>query len=121
MFHESDNTELVINDNLWVNTTWPFLAARVFSIELFDTVELVDGILPALLNKTQQLKVLIIHNLQYSAKDELNTIKKLEFLEELTFNNFQTDNINKSKLLKVIPKQLKKTLFKVCVEYSVDF
>lgn len=112
IFQGCNTSQRAINENHWVKTTWPLLAAKVFSLELFDTVELVDGILPALLNATQQLKVLTIHNLKYSAKDELNTIKKLESLEELTLNNFQTDNIDNSKLLKVIPKQLKKLCLK---------
>ncbi|VVC28359.1 F-box domain,Leucine-rich repeat domain, L domain-like [Cinara cedri] len=108
----NDMTDNLVNKNHWVKTTWPLLAAKVIFLEFFDTVEFADDILPAILNETQQLKVLLIHNLQYSPNNELNKIKRLDSLEQLTLDNFLTDNIDKNKLLGIIPKQLKTICFK---------
>lgn len=112
LFQDNDDAGNLVNESHWVNTVWPLLAAKVFSLEFFDTVEFVDDILPAILNKTEQLKVLKIHNLQYSPKEELYKIKRLQSLEELKLDNFQIDSIDKGKLLKMVPKYLRKICLK---------
>lgn len=109
---DDDYTERFINEKHWVKTVWPLLATKVFFLEFFDTVEFVDGILPAILNETGQLKILKIHNLQYSHKEELLKIKRLQSLKELTLDNFLTDNIDENKLFGIIPKQLCKICLK---------
>lgn len=75
--NDEDDAESLINENHWVKTVWPLLATKVLSLEFFDTVEFIDGILPAILNESQHLKVLKIHNLQYSAEEELCKVKRL--------------------------------------------
>lgn len=112
MSDDEDNANYIVNENHWVKTVWPLLAAKVVSLEFFDTVEFVDNILQEMLNEAKQLKVLKIHNLQYSAEEELYKVTRLQSLEELKLNNLQTENIDKSKLLGVIPKQLRK----ICLE-----
>ncbi|XP_025192401.1 uncharacterized protein LOC112592531 [Melanaphis sacchari] len=111
---EEDDAASSINKNHWnwVYTVWPLLAAKVIYLEFFDTVEFNDDILPALLNVTQQLKVLKIHNLQYSSKKELYKVNRLQSLEELVLDNLQTHNIDKNKLLGIIPEQLRKLCLK---------
>lgn len=106
------DSESLVNENHWVNTVWPSIATKVFSLEFFDTVKFVEGILPAMLNATQQLTVLKIHNLQYCPKGELRKVKQLQSLKELNLDNFQTDNINECKLLGIIPEHLRKICFK---------
>lgn len=95
-----------ISNEHWVNTVWPLLANKVVSLEFFDTVEFVDNILPAMLNVTQQLRTLKIHNLQYCHTEEFYKMKRIDSLRELKLDCFLTDNINNGKLLGVIPKQL---------------
>lgn len=121
LFQDSDE-ESLINENHWAKTVWPLLANKVFFLEFFDTVEFIDGILPAILNETQNLKVLKIHNLQYSSKEELYKVKRLQSLEELTLDNIQTDNIYNNKLLGIIPKQLRKICLKSmwCSKFIIE-
>lgn len=103
-------TGSLVNASHWVNTLWPLLADKVFFLEFFDTVEFVEDILPAMLNK--RLKVLKIHNLQFSPKGELHKVKRLEKLEEINLDNFETDNIDRNQLLGIIPKNIKKICLK---------
>jgi hypothetical protein len=120
--NDEDDPEILINENHWVKTVWPLLATKVFFLEFFDTVEFIDDILPALLNETQHLKALKIHNLQYSPKEELHKVKRLQLLEELTLDNLQTDNIDNDKLFGIIPKQLRKICLKSmwCSKFIID-
>lgn len=107
-----DDDGCLIDEGHWVKTVWPLLSTKVISLEFFNTVEFIDGILPAILNGTDKLKLLKIHNFQYSPIDELYKVKRLQSLEQLTLNNCQVENINKNKLLGIIPKQLRKICLK---------
>lgn len=118
-FGNSDDDYETICVNHWVKTIWPLLAAKVLYLEFSNTVEFIDGILPAILNETVQLSVLKIHNLQYSPKEELLKVKRLLSLKKLTLDNFSTHHIDKDKLLGIIPKQLSKIFLKSLL-YSSD-
>jgi len=92
----------------WVYTVWSFLGGKVVYLEVFVPVKCNDGILPALLNVTKQLKVLKINNLELSSKEELYKVNRLQSLEELVLYKPELHNIDKKKLLGIIPKQLRK-------------
>uniref|UniRef100_A0A2S2PN23 F-box domain-containing protein n=1 Tax=Schizaphis graminum TaxID=13262 RepID=A0A2S2PN23_SCHGA len=102
-----------INKNQWhwVYTVWSFLGAKVVYLEVFIPEKFNDGILPALLNVTEQLKVLKINNLRFSSNEELYKVNRLQSLEELVLVNLHIHNIDKKKLLGIIPKQLRKLCF----------
>lgn len=102
----------VVNENHWVNTVWPLIADKVFFLEFFDTVKFVENILFTMLNATKRLKILKIHNLQRTSKGELFKVKRLQTLEELNLVNVRTDDIDKNKLLGIIPKTMKKISLK---------
>lgn len=110
--YSNENFKSLVGKNHWVNIIWPLVAKKVFYLEFFDTIEFVPDILPAMLNATQQLQVLKIHNLQYSPDGELYKVKKLQSLKELNLDNFLTDNIDKNKLLGIIPEHLRKICLK---------
>jgi len=114
--NSNENFNNLVDKNHWVNVVWPLLAKKVFSLEFFDTVEFVQDILPALLNATQQLQVLKIHNLQYCPYEELYKVKKLQSLKELHLDNFLTYNIDRNKLLGIIPEHLQK----ICLKSMLD-
>jgi len=98
----------------WVHTIWPLLAPKVIYLEFFETVEIRDGILPALLSATQKLKVLKIRHVQYSYKKILFKVNRLQSLEELEIEYIHTfiHPADETKLLGVIPE----TLRKLCVK-----
>ncbi|XP_026811737.1 uncharacterized protein LOC113552913 [Rhopalosiphum maidis] len=104
-----------INKNQWdwVYTVWSFIGAKVVYLEVFISVKCNDGILPALLNVTKQLKVLKIHDLTLCSEEELYKVNRLESLEELVLDKLEIHNIDKKKLLGIIPKQLRK----LCLNY----
>lgn len=98
----------------WIYTIWPLLAPKVTYLEFFDRVKIKDGILPALLSVTPQLKVLKIRRVKCNYKKILHEVNRLQSLEELeieyshTFDHPEDD----TKLLGVIPE----TLRKLCVK-----
>lgn len=110
--NENDDAGCSVDENHWAKTYWPLIGSKVFSLEFFDTVEFVDGILPAILNVTKNLRELKIHNLQYSPNEELFKVKRLQSLKVLKLDNLQTENIDNDKLLGVIPKGLNKLCLK---------
>lgn len=110
-----------INKNCWdwVNTIWPLLAPKVIYLEFLETGEFRGEILPAFLNVTQQLKVLKIRRLNYSEK-VLCKINRLQSLEELELEFVYTFNLDKTKLLEVIPETLRKLSVK-CTSMESKF
>lgn len=109
---DEDDTSSSIDENHWVKTVWPLIVDRVVILEFFDTVEFNDDILPTILNQTKNLRILKIHNLQFSPKEELVKIHELSSLEELTLDNLETDNIDNKKLLLILPEKLRKLSLK---------
>jgi hypothetical protein len=107
-FAFSISVEEILPNCDWVYTVWSFLGAKVVYLEVFVSTKLNDGILPALLNVTKQLKVLKIHNLHFFSEEELYKVNRFQSLEELVLDTLEIHNIDKKKLMGIIPKQLRK-------------